>query len=116
MVRLQKVKRGRQLSDMEDIAGKVAAFSDDGKGVQCEQVMLEAMKRAKALNRLIAAHCEDERLLNGGYIHQEVCPEAFTQGIPSESEWRQVERDIDLVRKTAVPIMSAMSQQRKAWS
>lgn len=98
---ITKGEKGRQLSDMEDIAGKVAAFSDDGKGVQCEQVMLEAMKRAKALNRLIAAHCEDERLLNGGYIHQgEYARKHSHRGIPSESEWRQVERDIDLVRKT----------------
>lgn len=93
---------GRQLADMEGMSHNVVAFSDDGKGVQNQKIMLAAMEKAKELGKLIAAHCEDETLLNGGYIHKgEYARIHSHQGIPSESEWRQVERDIELVKKTA---------------
>lgn len=90
-----------QLSDMEDMAPYVCAFSDDGKGVQTGYLMKEAMLKAKSLNKLIVAHCEDESLLHGGYIHDgEYAKSHGHRGICSESEWKQVERDIALAAET----------------
>lgn len=92
---------GREIADLEGMAPEVAAFSDDGRGVQSEELMLEAMTRAKALGRLVAAHCEVEELLNGGYIHDGTYAKKHDhRGICSESEWKQVERDIELAAKT----------------
>ncbi|MBR6444774.1 MAG: dihydroorotase [Firmicutes bacterium] len=92
--------RGR-LSAMEEMAPYVAGFSDDGKGVQDEALMEEAMLKAKSLGKVISAHCEDESLLDGGYIHKgEYALKNGHRGICSESEWKQVERDIQLARKT----------------
>ena len=94
-------EKGRQLSDLEAMAPQVVAFSDDGKGVQSESMMREAMKRAKALGKMIVAHCEDDSLLCGGYIHNGRYAEAHHHpGICSESEWRQVERDLRLAAET----------------
>ena len=61
-------ERGEALSDMAELAPRVCAFSDDGRGVQDEAQMRAAMAEARRLGKLIAAHCEDNRLLNGGYI------------------------------------------------
>lgn len=92
---------GGELSDMEGMAPCVVGFSDDGRGVQAGDLMEAAMKRAKALGKPIVAHCEVNELLNGGYIHDgEYAAAHGHKGICSESEWRQVERDIELVRKT----------------
>ena len=92
---------GGELSDMEAMAPWVAGFSDDGRGVQSEDMMHAAMKKAKALDRIICAHCEDNSLLRGGYIHDGEYARAHGhRGICSESEWRQIERDIRLVRET----------------
>lgn len=89
------------LSDMDALAPHVCAFSDDGKGVQTGDLMEEAMKRAKQLDKLIVAHCEDESLLDGGYIHDGTYAKAHGhKGICSESEWKQVERDVALAEKT----------------
>ncbi len=94
-------EKGEQLADLESMAPFVCAFSDDGRGVQDPSRMKEAMTRAKALNRLIVAHCEVNGLLRGGYIHDGVyAKEHGHRGICSESEWRQVERDIDLAYQT----------------
>jgi dihydroorotase len=79
----------------------VIAFSDDGKGVQSEDMMRSAMQKAKALKKLIVAHCEDNSLLNGGYIHDGEYARANShRGISSESEWKQVARDLKLVKET----------------
>ncbi len=92
---------GEELSDMEALAPYVVAFSDDGHGVQNDAMMREAMRRAKALGKLIVAHCEDNSLLHGGYIHDGEYARAHGhRGISSESEWRQIERDISLARET----------------
>lgn len=92
---------GEQLSDMEALAPLVVAFSDDGRGVQSTARMKEAMLRAKKLGKLIVAHCEDNTLLCGGYIHAgRYAREHGHRGICSESEWKQVERDLSLVRET----------------
>lgn len=92
-----------ELSDMEAIRDSVIAYSDDGKGVQTASLMEEAMKKAKSLNKGIVAHCEDESLLTGGYIHEgEYAREHGHKGICSESEWGQVKRDIELCKKTGV--------------
>lgn len=89
------------LSDMEVLAPYVCAFSDDGKGVQTGELMEEAMIKAKSLGKLIVAHCEDESLLFGGYIHDgEYAKTHSHKGICSESEWKQVERDVELAEKT----------------
>ena len=91
-----------ELSAMDEIARDVCAFSDDGKGVQDGETMRRAMIKAKVHGRIIAAHCEDETLLlTGGCVHDgDWARENGFVGISSESEWRQVERDIGLVRET----------------
>ena len=86
---------------MEDMADSVVAFSDDGKGVQDREVMREAMLKAKALGKMIVAHCEDNSLLHGGYIHDGEYAKAHGhRGICSESEWGPIARDIELVKET----------------
>lgn len=89
-----------QLSDMDSMAGKVIAFSDDGKGIQTTELMAEAMRKAKKLEKIITAHCEDESWLpEGGCMREGVISrELGLPGIPPESEWTQVERDLDLER------------------
>ncbi len=94
-------QKGETLSEMKAMASQVIAFTDDGKGVQREQLMREAMKQAKALNKLIVAHCEDNSLLGGGYIHDgDYARDNHHRGICSESEWKQLERDLALVKET----------------
>ncbi len=94
-------KDGQTLADMENMANDVIAFSDDGVGVQTAPVMREAMIEAKRLGKIIAAHCEDDVLRNGGAIHDgKYAREHNIAGISSESEWKQIERDIELVRET----------------
>lgn len=93
-------EQGEVLADLEGMAPDVIGFSDDGKGVQCDDRMRQAMKRAKALGKMIVAHCEDNSLLRGGYIHDGAYAAAHGhKGICSESEWRQIERDLELVRE-----------------
>ena len=92
---------GRELADMEQLAPYVAGFSDDGSGVQDADVMRAAMRKAASLGKLIAAHCEDNTLLHGGYIHDGAYAKAHGhRGICSESEWRPIQRDLELVRET----------------
>ena len=92
---------GKELADLEGMAPWVIAFSDDGHGVQDDGMMREAMERAKALGKLIVAHCEDNALLRGGYIHDGMYAAAHShRGICSESEWRQVARDLELAART----------------
>ena len=90
-------ERGEMLADLVALAPYVCAFSDDGRGVQDAGRMREAMVVAKSLGKIIAAHCEDNSLLNGGYIHQGRYAEAHGhRGICSESEWKPIERDLKL--------------------
>ena len=92
---------GEQLADLEALAPHVIAFSDDGHGVQSESMMSDAMTRAKALGKMIVAHCEDNSLLRGGYIHDGIYAARHGhRGICSESEWRQIERDLKLADRT----------------
>ena len=94
-------EKGEELVDMEALAEKVIAFSDDGRGVQSEEMMREAMLRAKALGKMIVAHCEVNELLKGGYIHEgDYAKEHGHRGICSESEWKQIERDLRLAKET----------------
>ncbi len=94
-------QNGEELSDMEAMAADVAGFSDDGKGVQNPEMMKKAMLKAKSLGKIIAAHCEDNSLLKGGYIHDGEYAKAHGhRGICSESEWGQIKRDIELIRET----------------
>ncbi len=98
---ITKGSLGEELSDMEEIAPDVVAFSDDGKGVQSDDMMRSAMLRARSLGKMIVAHCEDNSLLCGGYIHDgRYAREHGHKGICSESEWRQIARDIELLRDT----------------
>ena len=91
---------GKALSDMDGMADEVIAFSDDGRGVQSESLMREAMLRAKALNKMIVAHCEVNALLRGGYIHDGEYARAHGhKGICSESEYAQIERDLRLAKE-----------------
>lgn len=90
-----------ELVDFAALAPEVVGFSDDGRGVQSDELMEEAMRRAAAVGKPIVAHCEVDELLRGGYIHDgDYCREHGHKGICSESEWRQVERDIALAEKT----------------
>lgn len=90
-----------ELADFAALAPEVAGFSDDGRGVQSEELMEEAMRLAAEVGRPIVAHCEVDELLRGGYIHDGAyCREHGHRGICAESEWRQVERDIRLAEKT----------------
>lgn len=94
-------QKGETLSSMEELADSVIAFSDDGKGIQSEEQMRVAMIRAKRLNRMIVAHCEENALLKGGYIHEGCYAKQHGhKGICSESEWKPIQRDLRLVRET----------------
>ena len=94
-------QNGERLSDMDAMAPYVCAFSDDGRGVQNADVMRAAMLKAKSLGKMIVAHCEDNSLLFGGYIHDGGYARAHGhRGICSESEWGPIRRDLELVRET----------------
>ncbi len=98
---ITKGEQGAELSDMEDMAPEVIAYSDDGRGVQAEEKMRQAMRQAAALGKMIVAHCEDNTLLHGGYIHDGAYAKAHGhKGICSESEWRQIARDLRLAEET----------------
>ena len=94
-------EQGEVLSDLEGMAPGVVGFSDDGRGVQSDSLMRQAMLRAKALGKPIVAHCEVNSLLRGGYIHDGDYAKAHGhRGICSESEWGQIARDLQLVKET----------------
>lgn len=100
---ITKGREGKELSDMEALCDSVVAFTDDGSGVQDDAMMLAAMEKAKKLGKIICAHCEDNTLLKGGYIHDgRYAKEHGHRGICSESEYGQIARDLELVRKTGV--------------
>lgn len=93
-------KGSGELSDIEALKDNVIAFSDDGKGVQSDALMEEAMRKIKSFGGIIAAHCEDERELSGGYVHDgEYAKRNGHKGINSESEYLQVKRDLELIEK-----------------
>ena len=100
---ITKGEKGAELADLNQLADKVKGFSDDGKGVQNSEMMVTAMKIAKEKDKIIVAHCEDESLLNGGYIHDgKYAKEHGHKGICSASEYKQVERDLALAEKIGV--------------
>ena len=93
-------EKGETLADLEGMAPNVMGFSDDGRGVQSDDRMRQAMLRAKALGKPIVAHCEVNELLRGGYIHDGRYAKAHGhRGICSESEWAQISRDLELVKE-----------------
>ena len=93
-------QKGEELADLEGMAENVIAFSDDGRGVQSDDMMRQAMLRAKALGKMIVAHCEVNSLLHGGYIHDgEYAAKHGHKGICSASEYEQVARDLKLVEE-----------------
>ena len=94
-------EQGEALADLAALAPRVCGFSDDGRGVQARAMMEAAMVEAKALGKVIAAHCEDNALLHGGYIHDGAYARAHGhKGICSESEWGPIARDLELAAKT----------------
>ena len=94
-------QKGEQLADLDAMVPEVIAFSDDGKGVQSESLMREAMEQCRRLGKILAAHCEDNRLLRGGYIHAGAYAKTHShRGICSESEWGQIARDVRLAEET----------------
>ena len=96
-------EKGEELADLEGMAPDAIAFSDDGRGVQSDEMMRQAMLRAKALGKMIVAHCEVNELLRGGYIHDgEYAAAHGHRGICSESEWGQIARDLELVKEIGV--------------
>ena len=98
---ITKGQHGDELSDMEDMKDIAVAFSDDGRGVQSPDMMKEAMLKAKSLGKMIVAHCEDNSLLKGGYIHDgEYSRANGHKGICSESEWGPIKRDVELLKET----------------
>ena len=93
-------ERGEELADLQDLAPYVCGFSDDGRGVQNDDMMRKAMLKAKELGKMIVAHCEVNELLRGGYIHDgEYAAAHGHRGICSESEWVQIQRDLELVEE-----------------
>ena len=93
-------EKGEQHADLEGMAPQIIGFSDDGRGVQSDEMMRQAMIRAKALGKMIVAHCEVNDLLRGGYIHDGDYAKAHGhRGICSESEWLQIQRDLKLVEE-----------------
>ncbi len=98
---ITKGELGNALSDMEELAENVAGFSDDGHGVQSGDLMRAAMEKSAELGKIISAHCEVNELLHGGYIHDGRYSKSHGhRGICSESEWREIERDIKLAEET----------------
>ena len=98
---ITKGEKGEEMADLDDMAPYAIGFSDDGKGVQNEDMMVYAMEKAKEHGKIISAHCEDNNLLFGGYIHDgEYAKLHGHRGICSESEWGPIKRDIELVKKT----------------
>ena len=96
-------EKGEMLADLAAMAPNVIGFSDDGRGVQSDDMMRSAMLEAKKLNKMIVAHCEVNELLRGGYIHDGAYAVAHGhRGICSESEWAQIARDLQLVKETGV--------------
>ena len=96
-------EKGEVLADLEGMARNVIGFSDDGRGVQSDDMMRQAMLRAKKLGKMIVAHCEVNELLRGGYIHDgEYAKLHGHRGICSESEWGQIARDLKLVEELGV--------------
>ena len=94
-------EKGERLADLEGLAPGVIAFSDDGRGVQSESLMREAMMQCRRLGKILAAHCEDNSLLHGGYIHDGAYARAHGhRGICSESEWGPIARDLRLAEET----------------
>ena len=94
-------QKGEELADIDGLAPIAAAFSDDGRGVQSTEMMRAAMLKAKEHDMIIAAHCEDNSLLFGGYIHDGEYAKAHGhKGICSESEWGPIKRDIELLKET----------------
>ena len=94
-------EKGQEAADLEGLAPRVIAFSDDGKGVQSESMMRSLMERCRKLGKIISAHCEDETLVRGGYIHDGIYARAHGhKGICSESEWGPIERDLKLAKET----------------
>ena len=94
-------EKGEALAELEAMAPHTAGFSDDGRGVQSREMMRAAMLEAKRLGKIIAAHCEDNALLRGGYIHDgQYAEEHGHRGICSESEWGQIARDLELAEET----------------
>ena len=97
-------QRGEKISDLESMKDLCIAYSDDGRGVQNEEMMREAMIRAKRLGKMIVAHCEVDSLLFGGYIHDGLyCALNGMKGISSRSEWEMIARDIRLAKETGCP-------------
>lgn len=98
---ITKGEKGEVLADLEAMAPKVVGFSDDGRGVQSPLLMEQAMRKARELGKLIVAHCEDNSLLRGGYIHDgRYARDHGHRGICSESEWGPIARDLELAAKT----------------
>ncbi len=94
-------EEGSVLSDLEAMANDAVAFSDDGRGIQSESVMRSAMETCAKLGKIVAAHCEDNALLRGGYIHDgRYAAEHGHRGICSESEWGPIARDVKLAKET----------------
>ncbi len=100
---ITKGEEGKTLSNISALSRYAVGFSDDGRGVQDENVMLEAMKRAKRVGKIIAAHCEDDRLRAGGCINEcSYAKEHGLKGIPNSCEYAQLERDLYLAQITGV--------------
>ncbi|MFH1940242.1 MAG: dihydroorotase [bacterium] len=99
------ITKGRLGKELVDVAGLekhgVVVITDDGASVDDDKLMFSALKKAKAENVLVICHCEDKVLSQGGVVNF-----GFTstrlglRGIPKESEYRRVARDIELARKT----------------
>ena len=94
-------EKGQAPADLAGMADRVVAFSDDGKGVQSESMMRSLMEACRKLGKIVTAHCEDESLVRGGYIHDgRYAASHGHRGICSESEWGPIARDVRLAKET----------------
>ncbi len=97
---ISKGRARRELADIEALRPLSVGYSDDGNGIQTEELMREAMRRISAVDGIIVAHCEDDSLLHAGYIHDgEYARKHGHKGICSESEWGPIKRDVELAEK-----------------
>ncbi len=102
---ITKKRMGHELVNFAELAPLAVGFSDDGTGVQSEEVMKAAMDGISETGKVLAAHCEVESLLKGGYIHNgEYAHDHDHKGICSESEWREISRDVELSNSTGCPL------------
>jgi dihydroorotase len=99
-------RAGEQLAPIGEMAELgVRIFTDDGAGVQNNRLMRRALEYASAFGVVLAQHCEDASLSEGGVMHEGAWSSKLgLPGQPAEAEELMVMRDIALCRRTGAPV------------